>query len=241
MGAVTVAVAGQSQDEIWAAKAAKGLKLTQIWVRPDYDNLLSVLPQTVKFLKGYSPVQVRNALVSHVGLLMAKELNAAAVMTGEGSGSSPYTPALGEQLRLQVHAPFLHSELSLFGKRAPAGGSADKALWRLAFAQEIPQEFLERPAEPPERGAGTQGLTDFFRARFADAEFHKESEAFLRIDGVRLRDKEHLYYYKLYRSQFGPPRKISPDESAAGLRGCPDCGAAVEKKARACALCGAGL
>src|SRR5688572_9854803 len=60
LAGITVAVAGQSKDEPFAARAAKAFGLAHVWVRPDYEGLLGVLPQTIKLLKSFDPMTIRN-------------------------------------------------------------------------------------------------------------------------------------------------------------------------------------
>jgi asparagine synthase (glutamine-hydrolysing) len=53
-------------------------------------------------------------------------------------------------------------------------------------------------------------------------------------DGVKIRDKEHLYYYKRFRELIGIPKLLY-----YGNYICPDCLSRIENNARFCKICGA--
>lgn len=275
MAAVTVVVNGKSKDEPYAVQAAREFGMSHVLVRPDYDQLLGVLPQTVKLLKSFDPMTIRNTVATHVGLLTLKEMNLKSVLTGDGADElfagynfaldrSPEelrkllwrlwkvmsfsTVELGTRLGIRVQTPYLHPLVREFAKKVPAeclvaerdGKKHGKAILRRALEGDISQNLLWREKCPVEFGSGTTGLTAFLSVRQSDQDFKKESEIFLRADGIKIRDKEHLYYYKLYRSQFGPPRKAGKGGSPPVQRACPDCGAAVSNPdTDFCNLCGA--
>ncbi|MBI4396659.1 MAG: hypothetical protein HY548_06165 [Elusimicrobia bacterium] len=273
--AVTVAVPGRSEDETYAARAAKEFGLTHVWVRPDFDNLLGILPQTIRMLKTFDPMTVRNSVALHVGLLMLKELHVTSVLTGDGADElfAGYSFALshpmdklptflrrlwrimhfssldlGRHMDVDVQTPYLHPAVRELAEKVPpealiaehGGRKFGKALLRQAFEGEISEDLLWREKCPLEMGSGTTGLTSFFGKRFTDGDFSKEAEMFLKADGVRLRDKEHLHYYKLYRSQFGPPLNSPGGAARSAQRRCPDCKVALADPATDfCRLCGA--
>lgn len=270
LAAITVSVGGGSRDEEPAARAAKMLGLTHILVKPSFDDLLRVLPQTVKLLETFDPAVLRNALPQHAALLTAREMHFPAVLTGDGAdelfagyaffhSQAPQelkaslrrlwktmtfgAAALGRRLEVSVQSPYLHPQVRALAEKAPPrllvgernGRRHGKVLLRQALEGDLPEDILWREKCPAETGSGSAGLTGFFEAALSTDEFKKEAEAFARIDKVKIRDKEHLYYYKLYRSQFGPPRR-----APAGRRACPDCGAALSvPEADFCGLCGA--
>lgn len=270
LAAITVSVAGRAKDEIYAARVAREFELTHVWVRTDFTQVLSLMPQTVRLLKTFDPMTLRNTVATHAGLLAAQEMNLRAVMTGDaadelfagyhaGFSGGPEelggrlrkmwrtmrfsTIELGRALGLEVWSPYLDRRVRDFAERVPpellreerGGKRHGKAVLRRAFAGEIAEDLLWREKTPLEAGSGTAGLTEFLERKVPDDEFRRESAAFLKTDGVRLRDKEQFYYYKLYRGQFGAPEK-----AGRGARGCPDCGAAAEPPDHDfCWLCGA--
>lgn len=273
MAAITVVIEEAALDIPYAARAAKEFGLTHIWLRTSYDDALSALPQTVRMLRTYDPMTLRNALAPHMGLLMAKELGFRSVITGDGAdelfagyGFAVAKPAaelpsflrrlwsvmtfstvdIGERIGVDVQTPFLHALVREFAAKVPAeelvaehrGKRHGKAILRRAFEGDIPDPLLWREKCPAELGSGMSGLPEHIEGRVTDDEFDKQSESFLKTDGVRLRDKEHLYYYRLYRSQFGPPAGAAGVKP--GVRSCRDCGTAVHHPdSDFCLLCGA--
>jgi hypothetical protein len=75
-----------------------------------------------------------------------------------------------------------------------------------------------------EYGSGSTFLGPLLNARISDAEFTDAPAEFLARDGVRLREKEQLYYYRSYREIFGPV-----SAAAAGKGDCPYCGTVLTR------------
>ena len=55
-----------------------------------------------------------------------------------------------------------------------------------------------------EQGSGFEQISNKFYRLMDDEEFAKESKS-VAHEKVKVRDKEHLYYYKIYKSLFGSP------------------------------------
>ena len=53
-------------------------------------------------------------------------------------------------------------------------------------------------------------------------------------DNIRIRDREHLYYYTVFRTYFCAPK----DELCGDFR-CPDCKGCLNSITRFCHICGA--
>jgi asparagine synthase (glutamine-hydrolysing) len=273
MAGITVVADPSALDVPYAARAAKEFGLTHMWLRTSCEDALGVLPQTIRLLKTYDPMTLRNALAPHMGLLMAKELGFKSVITGDGADElfagysfavakpSVELPAflrrlwsvmtfstvdIGKRMGVDVQTPFLHRLVREFAEKAPPeslvaeykGQKHGKAVLRRAFEEEIPEPLLWRQKCPAENGSGMAKLSAYLAEKVADEEYEKQSASFLKTDGVRLRDKEHLYYYRLYRSQFGPPAGAAALKT--GVRSCPDCGTAVHHPSSDfCLMCGA--
>jgi predicted nucleic acid-binding Zn ribbon protein len=77
-------------------------------------------------------------------------------------------------------------------------------------------------------------LPAYYDGLISDGEFAQKQAAIQKQDKVKIRDKEQLVYYEIYRSFFGVP-----SADANGERKCPDCGANVKKEAAYCSACGA--
>lgn len=209
--AITVAVPGHAKDEPFVSRSAHLLSLTVAWVRPSVETLLDLLPQTVSYLKTDDPALLRAALVSHVGLLLAKELHLNTVLSGDAptlavGGESPFTATerLGNALGVTVHSPFRHPSIRQWlGEFSP---QEQEAVLRRTLQDVGAQEPSERENCPADAGAGTVGLSQHFEKTITDDDFKMESGDILRHDAAIIRDKGHLYCYRLSRAQFGPPR-----------------------------------
>ena len=55
-----------------------------------------------------------------------------------------------------------------------------------------------------EQGSGFEQISNKFYRLIDDEEFAKEAKI-VAHEKVKVRDKEHLYYYRIYKSLFGSP------------------------------------
>ena len=92
-----------------------------------------------------------------------------------------------------------------------------KAL-REAFADLLPAEIIWRIKTPIEYGSGSHRLQEFVIASVPDDEFDTERARVQEREGVSLRDKEHFFYYRIYRTMFPEPR-----EQGGGAKRCRTC------------------
>jgi len=149
---------------------------------------------------------------------------------------------LGKDLGVEVKLPYLDSQFKAFAMDLDVGLKVQaerdqvwgKWILRKAFEKMIPQELLWRTKAPIEVGTGTTILPSIFESRISDFEFNEKKTRYLNEDRVVIRNKEHLFYYEIYRSMLGVP--YAADSSA---NRCPDCGAHVENGASFCQTCGA--
>ncbi len=149
---------------------------------------------------------------------------------------------LGRALGIKVKTPYTSPEIKKLALAVKAsmhvghrsGRKMGKWLLRLAFAGELPDEFIWRVKTPIEYGSGSTFLPAVIEAAISNAEFAAKRNEVLQSDGVRLRDKEQLYYYQIYRGLYGAPQR----GQTAPL--CPDCGSALTDAAgNFCRRCGA--
>eukprot|EP00271_Cylindrocystis_brebissonii_P006392 TRINITY_DN1916_c0_g1_i1.p1 TRINITY_DN1916_c0_g1~~TRINITY_DN1916_c0_g1_i1.p1 ORF type:complete len:891 (-),score=200.21 TRINITY_DN1916_c0_g1_i1:851-3256(-) len=125
---------------------------------------------------------------------------------------------LAEALGMQVRQPFFHPEMQRFalsltklelaGTAAGAGqGEAPPpAVGKLLLRRAFPDVYAAgRPKDPIEVGSGTSVLHRYFLRRTTPEDFRAERLRVRKDDRVRLRDAEHLYYYRAFRSVFGGP------------------------------------
>ncbi len=148
---------------------------------------------------------------------------------------------LAQDLGVEARLPFLAPRFKALAQnldvrlkvRSEGGQVWGKWVLRKASEKLIPPEIAWRAKVPIEVGSGTTILPWLFDSRIADAEFNKKQDKYLKKDGVTIRDKEHLYYYEIYRELIGLPSAID------GGKRCPQCSAGVDEGASFCRTCGA--
>ena len=149
---------------------------------------------------------------------------------------------LAEDLSVEAKLPFLDPRFRTLAEnldvrlKVNSDGGQVWGKWVLRKASEkiIPPEIAWRAKVPIEVGTGTTMLPWLFNSKIADAEFEKGQAKYLKEDGVTIRDKEHLYYYGIYRDLIG-----LPSASGDGAKKCPQCRAGVGEKTTFCRTCGA--
>ena len=76
-----------------------------------------------------------------------------------------------------------------------------------------------------------------FSEKLSDEYFQKKTKKYLETDQVTIRDKEHLFYYEIFRSHYGVPSEVFND--AEGKQ-CPYCKSkGGNEKSKFCNVCGA--
>ncbi len=81
-------------------------------------------------------------------------------------------------------------------------------------------------------GAGTSGLISMFDTLIDNNTFHKKKNEIMDKDDVKIRTKESLYYYEVFRKNFGKPK-------AARNTSCPYCKYLIQDGSKFCRMCGA--
>jgi len=150
-------------------------------------------------------------------------------------------PAIGRAFGVEVHSPFLHPGVVAHAAGLPGaamvlerdGRRMGKAPLRLAFEGLLPDGHLFRRKDPVEVGSGATRLREHVAATVGDA-FAAEAARILEEDRVRIRDAEHLAYYRLYREVFGGPPRADPSLP----KECPGCHARGPDGTY-CRVCGA--
>lgn len=223
---------------------------------------------SIKVLKTFDPMEVRNSAAAFVGLKTARQAGLKTVMTGDGgdelfAGYSFFFGMSDEQLRaalnemwenmtfssiplanslgIEAKLPILDPEfkvlaMSLDAKlnvREEKGRTYGKWILRKAFEDLITPRLAWREKAPLEVGTGTTVLPSLFSSRISDEEFNRKKRKYYEEDEVRIRDKEQMHYYEIYRKECG-----IPGTKAGESRKCPDCGAKVGDRTDYCRTCG---
>jgi len=159
---------------------------------------------------------------------------------GMGFSSIPMAESLG----MNIKAPYLDPLFMDWAKKLPIkfkinmheGVKYSKWILRKAYEDLISKDVIWRPKAPLEEGTGTAVLRTFFDKEVTDAEFAEKTKVILEEDDVKIRDKEQLLYYELFRKRFGKPSDVYPDN---GGTQCPYCKSYVKTRIQFCNVCGA--
>lgn len=151
-------------------------------------------------------------------------------------------PRIGEALGVEVRSPYLDPAVIELATRLSGqdlvldhrdGARLGKAPLRRAFEAELGERHAYRRKEPIEIGSGATALGAHVAADL-DAVLAPETARVLAEDGVRIRDAEHLAYYRMYREVFGGPPRGDPSLP----KECPGCHARGPEGTY-CTVCGA--
>jgi asparagine synthase (glutamine-hydrolysing) len=152
---------------------------------------------------------------------------------------------MAESLGMVAKPPFLDQEFQNFAFnldpklmiRDERGKTWGKWIIRKAYEGMLPDEIVWRIKTPLEFGSGTTIFPKVFAERISDDYFQTKAKKYLESDRVTIRDKEHLFYYEVFRSHFGIPSEFFKDAKG---KHCPYCGSnAVYEQSRFCKVCGA--
>ena len=258
-----------SPDLEFSKMISSHLNIPQQMEIVDISQIERELPDLISVLKSFDPMEIRNSVVTYIGMKKAKSQGFSKIMTGDASdelfggynfvfkqpedkareilshlwevmhfSSIPLAKSLGVEARI----PFLQPSVKEFAIREIdfqqlVGKHGDevfgKYILRKAFEDLLPCEITWRTKTPIEYGSGTTILPKLYSQRITDYEFEEKRRDYLRKDGVRLRDKEQLKYYEIFRKVLGPP--VTEDHK---LRACPACTSNVPDKAIFCTTCG---
>jgi len=108
---------------------------------------------------------------------------------------------------IEGRVPFLDKEMIRLALSLPpelkfhVGGGTEKTLLRRAFAGFLPNGILQRPKQKFSHGTGSRDLL----ARYANDQISDKdfAEAQRQYPQAALRSKEELFYYRIFREQFG--------------------------------------
>jgi asparagine synthase (glutamine-hydrolysing) len=152
---------------------------------------------------------------------------------------------MAESLGLVAKAPFLDPEFKSFVYgvdtklmiRRERGEIWGKWIMRKAYEGLLPDEIVWRKKVPLEFGSGTTIFPQVFSEKISDKYFQEKVKKYQESDQVTIRDKEHLFYYEIFRSHFGIPSEVFKDKEG---KQCPYCKAkGGNPKSKFCKVCGA--
>ncbi len=259
MKAITVSLESFGEDTSYAGLVAKNLKLNHYHRRVNIDEAIDSIPDVIRILKSFDPA-IPNDLVVYFGLKLAKEMGMEDIMTGDGSDElfAGYSfmqkiddlegyikkvsrnmkfssNRIGDFFGMKIVQPFLEKEFVNFAlsinldlKLKKYGGkSLGKWILRKAFEDILPKEIIWQDKRALECGSGMENIREIISNKITDEEFKKNSYA------VKFMNKEHFYYYRIYRSVVGEIPKPKNNQKA-----CPGCGAGMDLDSFHCQVCG---
>lgn len=146
---------------------------------------------------------------------------------------------IGKELGVKVNTPYLErpiydfaTSMEITEKVGNHGGKKwGKFILRKSFANDL-GSVVWRNKMALEQGSGFNQISSKFQLLISDDEFSEESKT-LAKEKVKVGSKEHLYYYRIYRSLFG-----SPINEIYNSQRCSFCSAPLTN-ARYCYTCGA--
>lgn len=152
---------------------------------------------------------------------------------------SSYT--IGQALGIAVSSPYLDNPFLEYAKVIKISekiGYYDGRRWgkfilRKCFEKDIGREIAWRTKRAQESGANITKMTSVIDEA-CDNDLYKIERKKAKDEGVIIRDKEHLYYYLLYRRMFPPPRMYN---KSCAFR-CPKCLGPFIWKGSYCRTCG---
>src|SRR3990170_2748220 len=185
------------------------------------ENLLSAIEETIKILKVFNDIEIRNSVVIYLALKSIKKN--------------------GQALEITVETPFLDKNVVDFAKNIPVnlkvrekdGKKYGKWILRKAFEDKLPQTIVWRDKSPMQDGAGTAGLTHLFNTLISEDVFNTKFKQIQDSDNVSIQSKESLHYYEIYRKYFEPPHKLHSSNTK-----CPNCQFEVKYDSKFCIMCG---
>jgi len=255
-------------DLVYSQLVAKEFGLKLLIKNSTIEDLMFAIEETIKILKNFNHIEIRNSIVSYLAIKTAKENGCTSIITGDGgdelfAGYSFFLRKTGTELQkdleriwkimhfpmqqigmalgVVIESPFLDEKVANYAKSIPAnlkvheenGKKYGKWVLRKAFEHIIPPSVVWRDKFPMQDGSGTNSLTKFFENSIKDATFESKAKLYLEKEKIKLRSKESMYYYELYRKYFDPPYLLDSSKSM-----CPDCQGVVEPDSHFCRMCG---
>ena len=149
---------------------------------------------------------------------------------------------MGKKLGVSVKTPFLDEDFLVFAQSIPVSmkvGKYHERLWgkfilRECFQTQLGEAISWRPKLAQENGAGISKIESYFRNAVDDESFETDLKK-AEFEGVTIRNKEHLKYYKIFKEFFGLPR----EELCRFSPRCPLCQGCFKWKGNFCRTCGA--
>ena len=231
------------------------------------NEIFHAIENTIKILKNFNDIEIRNSIVSYLYLNILKEKNVKKVITGDGADEifAGYnflikkdhaklkielermkkimhftSEKIANELGISVQMPYIDQNMIKLVETLPInhlvneknGIKFGKWVLRKAFENDLPSSIIWRKKTPMQDGSGTAGLTKMFDSVITDDIFEEKTKKIKNEDNVRIRTKESLHYYELYKENFKIPEFHSEKNS------CSDCNTELVINSNFCRMCG---
>jgi len=262
MIAINISLEDFSSDLKYAKQLEKELGLKVYYKQVTVKEAIDSIPEIIKILKSFDPA-IPNDITVYFGLKFAKELGIKTIMAGDGSdeifagysymqgmenlekyiahiAENMYFSSnrLGEYWQIEIKQPFIDKKFVDFAlNQVPVelkinktnGVTWGKWILRRSFEDTLSSNIIWQSKRPLEYGSGMTMLRNIISDKISDKEYIEKQK----IYPVKFINKEHLYYYEIYREIVGaipPPVK--------GEQICPSCQAGMKMGTSHCRICG---
>ena len=231
------------------------------------DQMLSAIENTIKILKNFNDIEIRNSVVPYLYMNELRERNITNVITGDGADEifAGYnfllkkdhnelknelkrikkimhftSQKIANKLGMSIQMPFIDEKIIELVETLPInllinqknGIKFGKWVLRKAFENTLPTNVIWRKKTAMQDGSGTTSLTKLFDSIITDGIFAKKVKKIKSECNIKIRTKESLYYYELFKENF-----IIPEcEDKKNI--CPDCNAEIVNNSKFCRMCG---
>ncbi|HWH57834.1 MAG TPA: asparagine synthase-related protein [Terriglobales bacterium] len=268
--AIAVSVAGAvSPDEPFASMMAEHCGFTLRVLRPTLRDLVAAIPEVMKVLGGFDPMELRNSAVVWLGLKAAREAGIGAVLTGDAADElfagysyiikmppgqvRPYldflngvmrfsSQPMGTSLGIEAQLPYLDPavrEFALTMTHDDLVGERDGQHYGKKILREAFRDLL-----PPEITWRIKTPVEYGSGSHALQQFAIDSVSDEEFEAARIQLPEEGVSLRDKEQFFYYRiyRRIfpAPREQAGGAKRCRSCGGAVERiEQKYCRVCGA--
>jgi len=256
---ITVSLESYSDDIPYSKSLAEFLNMKRYHKKVSVDEAIEAIPEVIRILKSFDPA-IPNDLTVYFGLKFAKKLGIDRVATGDGSDElfggysfmqdiddlegyikrivqkmSFSSNDIGDFFGVKIIQPFIDKNIVDFALQTPVdlkikkhnGKVWGKFILRKAFEDRLPEDIIWQSKRPLEYGSGMNRLRQVISDKVSEEEF-KENAA-----SISFINKEHFYYYKIYKEAVGEIPQPKPNEKK-----CPGCGTGMAKNRFHCKVCG---
>ncbi len=266
----TIAVIAEdfvSTDLTYCQMISKEMELSLTIYNVKIAEILEAIEKTIKILKNFNDIEIRNNVVMYLAIKWAKENGEKSIITGDGADElfAGYsflinkseeeltreikricsvmhfpTQKIGDALGVTIESPFLNEKVMNLSEKIPINLKVrnenekryGKWILRKTFEKHIPPQIAWREKSPMQDGSGTVGLTNLFDSIIGEEQFVEKKLTVEKMDGVRIRSRESMHYYEIFKKLFGTPKDSKLDEK------CPYCKHNIGKS-KFCRMCGA--